>query len=161
MFKKTGILALHNFKLSRSVGAQVSLFYGNRTFLYFGKGIFRTLAYLEPEAYAEPEAYLEHCQTSTMEGFVKIATWLPTFSAHDRKIKKDPSREKFLYPNMKQILTFFQKKAVLLFQETETRKNLYFLKRKLFSYFRKRKPRKRILYNSGNGTFLYFRKQKP
>ena len=96
-----------------------------------------------------------------MEGFVKIATWLPTFSAQDRKIKKDPSREKFLYPNMKQILTFFQKKAVLLFQETKTRKNLYFLKRKLFSYFRKRKPRKRILYNSGNGTFLYFRKQKP
>ena len=27
---------------------------GNGTFLYFGKGIFRTLAYLELEAYFEP-----------------------------------------------------------------------------------------------------------
>ena len=27
---------------------------GNGTFLYFGKGIFRTLAYLELEAYSEP-----------------------------------------------------------------------------------------------------------
>ena len=31
---------------------------GNETFLYFEKGIFRTLAYLEVEE------YLEHCQTS-------------------------------------------------------------------------------------------------
>ena len=38
-----------------------------RFFLYFGKEIFRTLAYLDLEAYSEPESYLEHCQTSTME----------------------------------------------------------------------------------------------
>ena len=43
-------------------------------------------------------------------------------------------------------------------QETETpKKFLYFLKRKLFFYFRKRKPEK-IPYISGNGTFLYFGK---
>ena len=41
---------------------------GNGTFLYFRKGIFRTLAYLEPETYSE------HCQTSTMERVAKIAT---------------------------------------------------------------------------------------
>ena len=87
MFKKTGILALHNFKLSRSVGTQKFLYF-MKTELSFGKGIFGTLAYLEPEAYAELEAYLEHCQTSTMEGFVKIATWLPTFSAQDKKMRK-------------------------------------------------------------------------
>ena len=34
---------------------------------------------------------------------------------------------------------------------------LHFIKRKLFLYFRKRKPRKKIPYISGNGTFLYFR----
>ena len=37
-------------------------------FLYFGKGTFRTVAYLELEAYSE------HCQTSTMERFAKIDT---------------------------------------------------------------------------------------
>ena len=41
---------------------------GNGTFLYFRKGIFRTLAY------SKPETYSEHCQTSTMERFAKIAT---------------------------------------------------------------------------------------
>ena len=40
------------------------------------------------------------------------------------------------------------------------RDSLYFLKRKLFLYFGKRKPEK-IPYISGNGTFLYFRKRKP
>ena len=34
---------------------------GNRTFLYIGKGLFRTLSYLELEAYSEPEACSEHC----------------------------------------------------------------------------------------------------
>ena len=50
------------------------LVFRKRTFLYFGKGIFRTLKYLELEVYSEPEAYSEHCQASTMERFVKIAT---------------------------------------------------------------------------------------
>ena len=34
------------------------------TFLYFRKGKFRTLAYLELEEYSELESYSEHCQTS-------------------------------------------------------------------------------------------------
>ena len=41
---------------------------GNGTFLYFRKGISRTLVY------SKPETYSEHCQTSTMERFAKIAT---------------------------------------------------------------------------------------
>ena len=41
---------------------------GNGTFLYFRKGIFRTLVY------SKPETCSEHCQTSTMERFAKIAT---------------------------------------------------------------------------------------
>ena len=50
-------------------------FLKKKFFLYFGKGIFRTLPYLEVKAYLEPEVNSEHCQTSTMERFVKIATW--------------------------------------------------------------------------------------
>ena len=43
-------------------------------------------------------------------------------------------------------LIFSQKKAVLLFQETKIQRNfLYFLKRKLFLHFEKRKPRKKPL----------------
>ena len=38
-------------------------------------GIFGTLTYSELETYSEPEAYSEHCQTSTMKRFPKIAAW--------------------------------------------------------------------------------------
>ena len=41
---------------------ELSYISGNRTFLYFEKGIFETLA------------YSEHCQTSMIERFAKIAT---------------------------------------------------------------------------------------
>ena len=34
---------------------------GNGTFLYFGKGIFRNLVYLELEANSEPEHIRNHC----------------------------------------------------------------------------------------------------
>ena len=62
---------------------QFLIFSGNITFLCFGKGIFRTLAYLELKVYSE------HCQTSAMEGFTKIATYyLAHFSAQARKNKK-------------------------------------------------------------------------
>ena len=33
---------------------ELSYTYGNGTFLYFGKGIFRTLAHSELETYSEP-----------------------------------------------------------------------------------------------------------
>ena len=62
------------------------------------------------------------------------------FSLSSRN-KKNPPREIFLY-----------------LRKRKPRENfLYFFKRKLFLYFRKRKPRK-MLYISGNGDFLYFRK---
>ena len=61
---------------------ELSYISGNRTFLYFEKGIFRTQVYLELEAYSEPwhihnygifrtMIYLEHYQTSKMESFAK------------------------------------------------------------------------------------------
>ena len=39
-----------------------------KSFLYFLKKAFKTLIY------SQPEAYSEHCQTSTMERFVKVVT---------------------------------------------------------------------------------------
>ena len=101
--------------------------------------------------------------------------------------KKNTPRENFLYSgkmelsssNIKKFLTFSQEQDFLMFWKTKNPKNfLYFLKRKLFLYFRKRKPRKNFLYLrkrklfyisgngnpekisyiSGNGTFLYFRR---
>ena len=62
---------------------------GNRTFLYFRKGIFRTLTYLEPEAYSE------HCQRSMMECLTKNS-YLAHFLAQIRKTKKKTPRKKFL-----------------------------------------------------------------
>ena len=56
------------FFLKRPGLKKFLIFSGNETFLYFGKGMLRTLAYLQPEAYSE------YCQTSTMECFAKIAT---------------------------------------------------------------------------------------
>ena len=58
------------------------IFSGNGTFLYFSKGIFKTLVYSEhwhienpgifrTMTYLEPKAYSERCQTSTMECFEK------------------------------------------------------------------------------------------
>ena len=56
--------------------------------------------------------------------------------------------------NIKKRLTFSQKEAFLILQETEISKNtLYFNKRTLFLYLGKRKPLKTCCI-SGNGTFL-------
>ena len=50
-------------------------------------------------------------------------------------------------PNVKKVLIFSQKKAVLTLQETEIpKKFLIFSPKKLFLYFRKRKPPKNHLY---------------
>ena len=68
---------------------QILYISGNRTLSYFGKGIFRTLTYLEPWyiqnssifrtrsifrtlLYSEPESYSEHYQTSTMKSLLKF-----------------------------------------------------------------------------------------
>ena len=73
------------------------IFSYKKLFIYFEKGRFRTLAYLELETYSEPwyiqnpsiyrtrsifrtliysevETYSEHCETSTMKCFAKIAS---------------------------------------------------------------------------------------
>ena len=53
-------------------GTELSYIFFKKVFLYFGKGIFRILTYLELEAYSKPEAYSEHCQV--MECFAKLVT---------------------------------------------------------------------------------------
>ena len=58
-------------------------------------GIFGTLTYSELETYSEPEAYSEHCQTSTMKRFPKIAAW--------RTFQPQPSFLKSLF--LKKFLT--------------------------------------------------------
>ena len=57
-------------------------------------------------------------------------------------------------------------KRFLIFREmkvssSDIRKFLYFLKRKLFLYFRKPKHWKIIPYTLANGAYLCFRKRKP
>ena len=120
------------------------------------RSIFRTLVYLELEAYSEPW-YIQNsrCQTSTMEHLAKIV----------QKIKK-----KFLYfltfqemklssSDIKKFLIFSQKKAVLIFQETETPKKFLIFQETELSYisgsnFSSPKSKKNPLLKS----FLYFAK---
>ena len=85
----------------------------------------RTLACLKLEAYSQPKEYSKHCQRSLIERFVKIPAVL-----FKPKLEKS---KKFLYflifqkiklsgSNIKKFLIFSQKKAILIFQETETPK---------------------------------------
>ena len=123
-----------------------------KSFLYFLKKSFSNfqeteLTYTPGKVYSEnchirtrrifrTLVYSEHCQTSTMERFVKIA----------RKYKKKFQcflifREmKLSSSNIKKFLIFSQKKAFLLFKETETRKK--------FVIFREMK----LSYITGNGN---------
>ena len=50
------------------------IFSGNGTFLYFGKGIFRALAYLELESYLGPKVYPGCYQSIYDEAFCKKST---------------------------------------------------------------------------------------
>ena len=61
--KKDAFLYFETWKPRKS-----SSYFRNGNFLYFTKGIFRT------RVYSKPETYSEHCQTSRMERFAKIAT---------------------------------------------------------------------------------------
>ena len=63
--------------------------------------------------YSKPEAYSEHCQTSTIESFAKIAT-KRTFQPQCPKLfpKKFPKK-----PALKKFLIFSQKKAFLMFSK--------------------------------------------
>ena len=70
------------------------------------------------------------------------------------KNKKKPSRENFLCSNIKKFLIFSQKKAVLIFQGTETPKKFFILSQKKgFLIFWKTEALKKVVYISGNGTF--------
>ena len=80
--------------------------YLKRFFLYFGKGIFRTLVY------SEPETYSEQYQTPTMERFAKIATWR-TFLYFDKKnFLPFPSPKNGKSPLLKNFL-YFGKRSFL------------------------------------------------
>ena len=63
-------------------------------FLYFRKGIFRTLVYLQLEAYLEPYAYSEHCQKSMMDCSVKHS-YLENFPAS--ALKRFPPKKFFIF----------------------------------------------------------------
>ena len=54
----------------KSLPEKIPNIFRHGAFLYFWKGIFKILAYLELEAHSE------HCQTRTMECFAKIAAQL-------------------------------------------------------------------------------------
>ena len=68
-------------------------FSGNGTFLYFGKGIFRTLAY------SQPKVYSKLCQTSMAETFCENS-YLAHFLAQARKTEKiQPPKFPFISGN--------------------------------------------------------------
>ena len=117
------------------------------------------------------KGYLAHFLTSALKTFPKKNFWYfflkklalkkrHTFDPDHKKIKKfAPRKWKFLTLTLKNFLYFTEQKS---------RKIFYFFQRKLFLYFRERKPRKsvlyfrkwkseKIIYTSGNEIFLYFR----
>ena len=78
--------------------------------------IFRVRSTFRTLVYSKPKAYPEHCQSPTMESFVKN-NYLAHFSASALKIF---SLKKFLIkPTLKKSITFFQKKAFLVYSEME------------------------------------------
>ena len=122
-------------------------------------GIFRTRSIFRTLAHTELEAYSEHCQASTIKCFAKIATWR-TFKPKLEKQKKllcffIIRKMKLSSSNIKKIIIFSQKKAFLIFQETETPKKFFIFQEKELSYI--------------SGNFLYLgsnfpsskKKQKP
>ena len=98
-------------------------------FLNFGKGVYRTLTYLELQAYSE------HFQTSMMDCFAKIATWR-TFRPQPTKVfPKKTCSEKVSY--------IFLKKVFLIFWEKYIQNHGIFRTRSIF----------RTLSNIYDGTF--------
>ena len=95
-----------------------------------------------------------------------VSRYVVHFKAQVKK-KESPWKD-FLYSwkiklsnsNVKTVLIFSQKKAVLIFQETEIQKKfMIFSSKKLFLYFRKRKPPKNHLYLRKR-NFLWFQEMK-
>ena len=119
-----------------------------KSFLYFLEKSFSNfqeteLSYISGKVYSELEAYSEHCQTSTMEHFPRLA----------QKIKK-----KFLYffiflkiklysPNIQKVLIFSQRKAFLIFRKRKNpKKSLYFRKRKFLIFWKMETPKKLFIF---------------
>ena len=73
---------------------ELCYFFLKKAFLYFRKGLFRTLVHPEPKAYSE------QCQTSTMESFGKIAT--------KRTFLYFAKQNFFIFPEMKLSKITFQ-----------------------------------------------------
>ena len=129
-----------------------------KLFLYFGKGISKTLAYLELEPYLEPW-YIQN--RTHIHNTVKICNG--TFC-------KNKYRVHFLSPNSKNkkssyIFLYFGK---LNFLTLILRKFLNFLKRTSFSYFENgtasmETPKEFLIFQETElfyilGNFVYFRK---
>ena len=144
-------------------------------FWYFGKGIFRTLACLELKAYSEPwyvqnprifrtrnifralvhselEVYSKPWYIQNRGIFRTLSNiYDGIFAKIARKIKK--SSYIFLYlgkmelsnSNIKKRLKFYQKKTVLVFQETETPKKFLVFHGTDLSYFSGNKNPKKLL----------------
>ena len=121
-----------------------------KAFLYFGKGILRTLTYLELEAYSEPETLSEHCQ-NLQRNILQKNSDLALILVQARKIKKCTPKKFLIFQKMK--LSGSNIKKILIFSYTSGNG-------KHFLYFRKRKNRKSFLYFLEINLFLYFGKRK-
>ena len=141
---------------------ELSYIFFKKFFLYFGKGIFRTLACLELEAYSESETYSEHCQTSTMKCFAKNS-YLALFPASALNFfPKKPTLKNFLiFPETE------TPKKFLIFQETETLKTSHISGSNFPSSKNKKNPLwknflyfwKRNFLAMSLANFLYFRRE--
>ena len=141
-----------------------------KKFLYFGKWNFLALLlknflyFLMFQESETPQKFFIFQETETLKSFLYFRKC--NFLSPSPKNQKNARWKKFLIFTEIKPCTFpskleKQKKSTMrnfpTLQETETPRKLlvFFLKRKLFLYFRKRKPRK-MLYISGNGHFLHF-----
>ena len=88
-FLKTPALTRFSYFLIKSFSN-----FEKRNFLIFREmyihnpGIFRTRGIFRTLVYSEPEAYSEHCQTSTIERFVKIAIQRTSRPQHSKLFPK-------------------------------------------------------------------------
>ena len=102
-----------------------------------------------------------------------LYNYLAHFSSQDEKLKKIPSRKKFLMfqemelsgSNIKEFIIFYQKKVFLIFPEKHCTFKAKLEKWKNpppenVLYFRKRKPQKNFLYFLKRKLFLYFGTRK-
>ena len=80
---------------------------------------------------------------------------------HPKKTSYIPEKWNFLTLILKNFLYFLKRKLFLYFRKWKPPKFSYIFLKKCFSYISGSGNLKKIPYISGNGTFLYFRKRKP